>query len=122
MIRALAGLVTILAALSQSQAMAAETQAASPCGNAKDVIGALQERYHEKPTFSGVLQTGNPFTVTVAPNGTWTFLVVRQDGQICAIAAGGAWQPVASPAPKTSPGSLPDAPALLRNGLLLIGY
>jgi hypothetical protein len=112
------GVVTILAS---GQAIAAGTEVTSPCGDAKKVLEGLHQRYSEKPAFSGVLQSGDPFTLTVGPSGGWTFLVARREGQMCVVAAGNQWQVVPSQTPSASLGSLPDAPALLPHGLLLIG-
>ena len=111
----------VLTVLASGQATAAGTEMATPCGDAEKVLAGLQQRYGEKPAFTGVLQSGAPFTLTVGPNGSWTFLVTRPERQICSVAAGDQWQPVRSQAPKASLGSSPNAPALLRNGLLLIG-
>ena len=109
---------SVLIALASGPATAAEPT--TPCGDAKKVLEGLQQRYGEKPAFSGVLQSGDPFTVTVGPAGSWTLLVARPEGLICAVTAGNEWQAVRSQGPKASLGSLPAAPARLRNGLLLI--
>jgi|SRR6202035_591324 hypothetical protein len=120
MIRTLSAALVALSVLGAGNAFAAGGETANPCGDPKAVMDGLLQQYGEKPAFSGALQTGHPFTVTVGPKGTWTFLVMRQDGQMCAISAGNEWQTVAPQQPKTTPGSMPAAPALLRNGLLLI--
>lgn len=93
------------------------------CGPAAKIIAGLKSQYDEVPTYTGsVGAEGGAMTFTVSPRGTWTMVVAAPPDQLCIIAAGEQWQAVApsADAPHAAPGNLPDAPALLEHGLILI--
>lgn len=90
-----------------------------PCGEPKTVLQGVKQNHAEVPAFTGDLANGSPFTITISPSGTWTFLV-GVNGMLCIGSSGDHWQTTAAEPVKPSSGRLPDAPALLEHGLLLI--
>ena len=87
------------------------------CFDAATVLSGLKEKEGEVPVFTGVGIGGEALTITVSPTtGSWSMLQVL-GGTLCMIAAG---DMIKAPDAPAKPSSLPDAPALLRNGLLLI--
>lgn len=110
---------TAAAALVSLALVPAGALAETRCGVPSEVLRTLHDQYGEVPTFSGAIAAGNPITITVSPQGTWTAMVVVAE-RMCVIAGGDSWQTVAPQMIKPEQGSLPGAPALLRNGLILI--
>src|SRR5436190_596500 len=102
MTRALAAGLLALSLFTTVETGGAKAESAGRCGNPKEVMQYLLQQYGEKPAFSGALQTGNPFAVTVGPKGTWTLLVMRGDGLMCAVTAGNEWKTAAGQGPTSS--------------------
>lgn len=99
--------------------IAGSAQADDACAPSETMLKGLHDRYEESPSFSGVMQNGMPFTITVSPKGTWTFLIIRADGLVCAVTGGANWAAKVAETVAPAPQSLPT-PALLPHHMLRI--
>ena len=67
--------------------------APAPCGQRKDLLAQLVERYHEAPVAVGLANNGALVEVLTSDDGsTWTILITRANGISCLVAAGESWQ------------------------------
>ena len=63
-----------------------------PCGERRDVLNKLEERYDEKPAAYGVGSDGRMVEVLVGPLGTWTILSTSPTGITCILGSGDGWR------------------------------
>ncbi len=109
--------LTLAGAVAAALVTVLPAQADDACAPSETMLKGLHDRYEESPAFSGVMMNGMPFTITVGPKGSWTFLVMRADGLACAVTGGANW--AAEKAAAVQPQSLPT-PALLPHHMLRI--
>src|SRR5436190_22935137 len=98
--------------------MSSRASAVEACDAPAKLLENLRTLYGEVPTITATMPNGQPLTITVSPSGSWTMLAANQ-GLLCALAGGEHWAVSAKPEAKPETNSLPAAPALLKNGLLL---
>jgi hypothetical protein len=88
----LAGVVIALAAPVEAQVMRIG------CGRSDAIDGALRHRFGESPVARGVTDGASPsiMVVYVGPDGSWTLVLVRANGESCIVASGQDWHLVPS--------------------------
>ena len=79
-------------------ASAAEVQ----CAKHKQLVGLLAKKYSENPVGMGTISEDRFMQIFVSPEGSWTVLVTRTDGQACIVAAGQNWEKT-QVAPRSGP-------------------
>ena len=85
--------IPILASLLISFAPLGDAEAARACGERAKFAKHLNAKFKEQPQALGVLTKGNAiFEVFVSPEGSWTLLMTKADGDSCIMAAGHSWQ------------------------------
>ncbi len=87
-------LAATLAAATCSPSHPAFAQGEPPpaaCAASSEMTEALRRRFGETMRFSAEEQRGFTLEFFANADGSWT-LVIRRDGQACAIAAGTAWR------------------------------
>lgn len=78
----------LAAALALSQPAAAQT----PCLPWQAALDVLADGFGEVPMWAGTRETGGDLVVLANPAGTsWTLMLRRADGQVCALASGQGW-------------------------------
>ena len=67
------------------------------CGPAEAILGALKNRYGERPTGQGTFDGQLYQMWENRENDTWTFVLVMPGGGVCALAFGEDWRPLPVP-------------------------
>jgi hypothetical protein len=91
-------LLAALAFLPATHALAVGIQ----CAKHDQLVGLLAKKYSENPIATGTVNDDRYMQLFVSPQGTWTILMTKTDGQACIVAAGENWEKLA-PATKASP-------------------
>ena len=73
-------------------AAAAQVVTAPQCAKHQQLVGYLAKKYSENPVAIGTVNENRYMQLFVSPQGSWTILVTRTDGQACIIAAGENWE------------------------------
>ena len=68
-----------------------------PCRPYEEFAGKLLQQFGEVPIGSGIAESGAPMTFFASPDGTWTALLTKPDGESCLAAAGRDWKEGAGP-------------------------
>ncbi len=89
---ALAAAFAVAACTPSHPAFAQGDQAPAACAPYGEMAETLRRRFGETLRFSAEEQRGFALEFFANADGSWT-LVIRRDGQACAIAAGTAWRP-----------------------------
>lgn len=63
-----------------------------PCGERREVLNQLAERYGEELTAFGVGSDGRMVEVLVGPVGTWTIIATDPTGISCIVGSGDGWR------------------------------
>lgn len=84
-----AALTLALATCGPQHPVFAETPGV-PCAPYEEIAKTLRERHNESLRLRADEDRGFQLEFFASPDGTWT-LVMRRDGQGCAIASGTAW-------------------------------
>jgi hypothetical protein len=83
----------LLAAALAAVALPARAQAV--CGERAELVRRLAAEFAEVPVGRGLSADGRMVEVFASPEGSWTLVATRPDGQTCLAAAGEAWEAVA---------------------------
>ena len=62
------------------------------CGSRDALLGALAERYQERPVSRGVTGSGALLEVLAGPSGSWSILVTTPGGPTCLVSSGEGWR------------------------------
>ena len=62
------------------------------CGDRKEMLEKLAQRFEERPRALGVLADGGLLEVVVSPKGSWTILISYPKGPSCVMAVGSGWR------------------------------
>lgn len=63
-----------------------------PCGDTKELLKVLSEKYGEAPIGIGINTQGEMTTLFVSKAGTYTFVVSSPNGQSCVASGGTDWE------------------------------
>lgn len=66
--------------------------AKTACGDRKEMLAKLAQRFEERPRALGVLADGGLLEVVVSPKGSWTILISYPKGPSCVMAVGSGWR------------------------------
>ena len=71
-----------------SEASAVQIQ----CAKHNQLVGMLAKKYSENPVAMGTVNEDRFMQLFVSPQGSWTILVTKTDGEACIVAAGSNWE------------------------------
>ena len=63
-----------------------------PCGDTKELLKVLSEKYGEAPIGIGINTQGEMTTLFVSKSGTYTFVISSPNGQSCVASGGTDWE------------------------------
>ena len=63
-----------------------------PCGDTKELMKVLSEKYGESPIGIGINTQGEMTTLFVSKAGTYTFVISSPNGQSCVASGGTDWE------------------------------
>ncbi len=84
-------IVSALAAVAIAAGIA-NAHAQSPCGDHRDLVAYLAERYQERQFAYGTVGNAAIMEVYVSITGTWTVMMTDARGRSCIVAAGDGWE------------------------------
>jgi hypothetical protein len=84
----LAAALAALACASASNAFAVGVQ----CAKHNTLIGMLTKKYSENPIAMGTVNEDRFMQLFVSPQGSWTILITKTNGEACIVAAGQNWE------------------------------
>ena len=85
---ALAAAVAALPFALASNAFAVGVQ----CAKHNTLVGMLTKKYSENPVAMGTVNEDRFMQLFVSPEGSWTILITKTDGEACIVAAGENWE------------------------------
>ena len=84
----LAAALAAVACASVSNAFAVGVQ----CAKHNTLMGMLTKKYSENPIAMGTVNEDRFMQLFVSPQGSWTILITKTDGEACIVAAGQNWE------------------------------
>lgn len=82
--------LAVLVPLAAARADEAPAPQDPRCIDGGVALRGLMRGFHEQPAWRGALRQGYAAVLTASPDGkSWTVLVVRPDGAVCVVLAGG---------------------------------
>jgi hypothetical protein len=73
---------------------AADSFAATPCGQHDEIVEALTSKYQETRRILGVINASTVMEIFLSPMGSWTVLMTNTSGMSCINASGESWQEI----------------------------
>lgn len=83
-----AAALAALACAPASEAFAVGVQ----CAKHNTLVGMLAKKYSENPIAMGTVNEDRFMQLFVSPQGSWTILVTKTNGEACIVAAGQNWE------------------------------
>ena len=83
-----AAALAALACAPASEAFAVGVQ----CAKHNTLVGMLTKKYSENPVAMGTVNEDRFMQLFVSPQGSWTILVTKTNGESCIVAAGQNWE------------------------------
>ena len=85
--------VTALSALLIGWGISASpAEAQLACGDRGTVVASLHKKFSETPVSIGLASNGTVIEVFASPQGTWTIVMTKPDGESCVLMAGDNWE------------------------------
>ena len=75
-----------------AHAQTSTRSAVLPCGDTKEILKVLSEKYGEAPIGIGINTQGEMATLFVSKKGTYTFVISSPNGQSCVMSGGTDWE------------------------------
>jgi hypothetical protein len=62
------------------------------CAKHDQIAGRLAKKYSERPVGAGTIGDERYMQLFVSPQGSWSVVVTKTDGESCIVAAGANWE------------------------------